>query len=114
LLENRALAATVVSIISQVAGLLLGLQTKPLLNPEWTKSIVENFFPNIPFLGPYLTQIPIEVWAVILSFMLVAMVAYWLLGQISGNMGLIVALGLGALIVMLWYGLMPSFNILSG
>jgi len=111
---GRGALAAIISIASQIIGLMLGLSQVPILNPVWTQQIFEKVFPQIPFIGQYLSLISVTIWSVILSILIVYIVAFWLLGQVSGNLGIALAVGLGALIVMLWYGLIQLPFTLSG
>jgi len=111
---GRGALAAIISIASQIIGLMLGLSQVPILNPQWTQTIVEKIFPQVPFIGQYLILISITIWSVLLSLVIVYVVAFWLLGQVGGNMGILISVGLGALIAMLWYGLIQLPFTLSG
>jgi len=100
---GRGFTAALVSLGAQIIGLILGLTQVPIINPVWVEGLVP-ILAGIPFVGSYLEKIPILVLATIFSFIILWCVGYVILGAIGGSMGLIVALAVGALIVMWLYG----------
>ena len=106
---GRGIAAAITSLFAQIGGLMLGLTQTPMLNAKWCESIV-SAAGQLPVVGPYLAKIPLELFSMILGFIILWCVGYCLLTWLSGSLGFIVALVAGALLVAYLYGGI-SFNI---
>ena len=100
---GRGFTAALVSLGAQIIGLILGLTQVPIINPVWVEGLIP-ILAQIPLVGPYLEKIPLLVLATIFGFIILWCIGYVILGAVAGSWGLILALGIGAVLAMWLYG----------
>jgi hypothetical protein len=104
--QGSATASMWLALVVQLIGQFFSISKTPMIAKEWVESTIIGTLipalaklPVIGFLASYLAMIPVDMWLVILSFFIIWIVGYFIMQQIAGSMGKIIAFGVGVLIV---------------
>ena len=105
------------ALFVQLVGQVIGVSQTPIVAKEWVqKNIVELLIPaigQIPYMSsvmPYLLTINVEIWSTILSFCVIWIVGFYILQRVAGQLGIILALGIGMLAILWWTGNLEGFR----